>query len=74
MATISKRANAMKHFVDWCAEFARLVLLPIAEESAFEYLRTLTSPSAGWFFVSSLNFAHGIFGLDGAQATASSAR
>eukprot|EP00971_Amphidinium_carterae_P145982 2893830-Amphidinium_carterae.1 len=43
----------MKHFVDWCAESARLVL-PIAEENAFEYLRTLTSPTVGWSFVSSL--------------------
>jgi len=65
-STALERSGALLKFIKWC-NMNLVDPLPIKEPVAYRYLQQLDmAPTAGQSFIQALNFAGGIFGLEGA--------
>ena len=68
------RANALIKYLNWHSIRFLDSPYPISEKAVYEYLHSNIHPTGGVAFLESLNFAGGIFGIDGALEAAASRR
>ena len=73
-STVLGRANALMKYLNWHSIRFLESPYPISEKAVYEYLHSNINPTGGVAFLESLNFAGGIFGIDGALEAAASRR
>ena len=74
-ATILKRANSFSRFIVWCYRKG-IEAIPVKESVVYTFLYDVqwSGPTAPMSFKQSLNFAHGVLGIDGSLEAANSSR